>query len=166
MRNDTLLVLGGFALILFFATSGARSAREIDEKMQPLETSFEMWQERYPDEETTRLMAEFIRATTVILGREPENLKTMTKQELLKAVGDMNIGPCSVLVKLSSAVKVSLLSNKKPAEAFCDTALKTIVLVHRLFLDVYSLLPGESRVTAKLQTEEIQAKLKRIVRFT
>jgi len=166
MRNDTILVLGGLALIIFFATSGSGTVREIEERVLSLDEIFETWAPKRRANPITKLMEQFLYKSRGLRELDGEKIKSMTKDDLLLIVHTMGKGPVDILMDLSRAVKSSFSTDKTLPEEFVDQAVRTLWLLLGLFVDVFSIFPGENRQSASLITEELDDKLRRVITFS
>ena len=166
MRNDTILVLGGLALIIFFATSGSGTVREIEERVLSLDEIFETWAPKRRANPITKLMEQFLYKSRGLRELDGEKIKSLTKDDLLQIVHTMGKGPVDILMDLSRAVKSSFSTDKTLPEEFVDQAVRTLWLLLGLFVDVFSIFPGENRQSASLITEELDDKLRRVITFS
>jgi hypothetical protein len=166
MRNDTILVLGGLALIIFFATSGSGTVKEIEERVLSLDEMFDTWAEKNKDNLMTRMMGEFLHTSAKVRAIGYEKVQTLTKAGLLEMITSISDAPVGILINLSRSCKVSFAKDKKMVEDFVDNAQKTMWLLVKLFEDVYQLLPGESKLSAEIVTEEIHNQLQTVFTFS
>jgi len=166
MRNDTILVLGGLALIIFFATSGSGTVKEIEERVLSLDEIFLTWAKKNKQNLMTRQMQDFLHRTAKVRGIESDKVKTLTKKDLLQMVATISDAPVGILIDLSRSCKNSFAKDKNLVEDFVDNAKQTLWLIVNLFEDVYQLLPGESKLSAEIVTEEIHNKLQRVITFS
>jgi rRNA pseudouridine-1189 N-methylase Emg1 (Nep1/Mra1 family) len=118
MRNDSILVLGGLALILFFASSGSRTVAEIEGRVLSLDQIYEEWAPRNKQNNITLLMEAFLYKSQKLRALDGENLKSMTKKDLLDIITTMAKGPVAILEKLSHSVKTSHARDRELAEDF------------------------------------------------
>ena len=165
MRNDTILVLGGLALVLFFASSGSGTVKDIEERVLNLDELFETWAEKHKDNPMTRLMEDFLHSSAKVRGIDSETVKTMTKRDLLEFVS-MTGEPVNILVKLSKTCRTSFVKDKSLVEQFVDTAKQILWLILKLFEDVYKLLRGENQTSAELVTEGLHERLHEVITFS
>ena len=166
MRNDTILVLGGLTLIIFFASSGSGTVKEIEERVLSLDEMFETFSEKNTDSLITRMMEDFLRKSDKVRGLENETVRTLTKRDLLEIITIIADAPVGILVRLSRSCRSSFAKDKKLVEDFVDNAKQTLWLLVKLFEDVYQLLPGESKTSAELVTEGIHNKLHDVITFS
>ena len=166
MRNDSILVLGGLALILFFASSGSRTVAEIEEKAKSTEELFEAWVMDHKDHMITKLMTAYLFTSQKLRRLNTESVKSMSKKDLLNMVHGMHEGPVDILIKLSHAVQTSFVKDKHLAERFVDEAVGTMFLLLGLFEDVYSIFQGENRATAEIVTQDLHYKLHNVKTFS
>ena len=172
MRNDSILVLGGLALILFFASSGSRTVAEIEEKAASMDELFEAWVFENRENVITKLMTAYLYRSQKLRSLDTESVKSMTKKDLLNMVHGMHegpspcTGPIDILIKLSHAVQTSFVKDKHLAERFVDEAVGTMFLLLGLFEDVYSIFQGENRATAEIVTQDLHYKLHNVKTFS
>ena len=166
MRNDTILVLGGLALIIYFATSGSGTVKEIEEEVLSLDELFEAWSEKNKENLMTRMMSDFLHQTAKVRAIDIATAKQLTKRDLLEIISTLTRKPVGILVNLSRSAKVSFARDKNLVEDFVDGAKQILWLLVKLFEDVYKLLPGESRITSKIVTEELNNKLQDVLSFS
>ena len=166
MRNDSILVLGGLALILFFASSGSRTVAEIEEKAASMDELFEAWVFENRENIITKLMTTYLYRSQKLRSLDTESVKSMTKKDLLNMVHGMHEGPVDILIKLSHAVQTSFVKDKHLAERFVDEAVGTMFLLLGLFEDVYSIFQGENRATAEIVTQDLHYKLHNVKTFS
>jgi hypothetical protein len=166
MRNDTILVLGGLALMLYFATSGSGTVKEIEERVLSLDELFETWAKKNNESLMTRMMAEFLHTSAKVRAIDSQKVKTLTKKDLLGIVATLSDGPVDILIKLSRSAKTSFARDKHLVEEFVDISKRTMWLLVKLFEDVYQLLPGESKLSSEIVTEELHNKLQAILDFS
>jgi hypothetical protein len=166
MRNDSILVLGGLALILFFASSGSRTVAEIEEKAVSMDELFEAWVFENRENIITKLMTTYLYRSQKLRSLDTESVKSMTKKDLLNMVHGMHEGPVDILIKLSHAVQTSFVKDKHLAERFVDEAVGTMFLLLGLFEDVYSIFQGENRATAEIVTQDLHYKLHNVKTFS
>jgi len=100
MRNDTILVLGGLALIIFFATSGSGTVKEIEERVLSLDEIFLTWAKKNKHNLMTRQMQDFLHRTAKVRGIESDKVKTLTKKDLLQMVATISDAPVGILIDL------------------------------------------------------------------
>jgi len=166
MRNDSILVLGGLALILFFASSGSRTVAEIEEKAKSTEELFEAWVMDHKDHMITKLMTTYLFKSQKLRRLNTESVKSMSKKDLLDMVHGLNEGPVDLLTKLSRTVHTSFVKDKHLAEHFVDEGIGTMYLLLGLFEDVYGIFPGENRQSAEIVTQDLHYQLQRIKSFS
>ena len=166
MKNDSIFVLGGLALILFLSTSGARTVARIERNVQTIDDLFQIWAEKNRQDPITRMMEDFLYKSQDLLRLDGDILKKMTKAELMQIVTKMTKGPLDVLVNLSKTIKSSFIKDKDIAEEFCDRSASTLSLLLRLFEGVFGIFPGESKTTAKIITRDLHAKLHQVITFS
>ena len=166
MREDSILVLGGLALILFLSSTGSRTIAEIEGRVLSLDQIYEEWAPRNKQNNITLLMEDFLYKSQKLRALDGENLKSMTKKDLLDIITTMAKGPVAILEKLSHSVKTSHARDRELAEDFVNTGFETCSLLLSLFKDVYSLFKGESRETAKILTKQLDDQLQRVITFS
>ncbi len=155
MRNDTILVLGGLALIIYFATSGTGTVKEIEERVLSLDELFETWAKKNKENHMTRMMQEFLHLSAKVRAIDSQKVKTLTKRDLLEIIATLSDGPVEILINLSRSAKTSFARDKHLVEEFVDVSSRTLWLLVKLFEDVYQLLPGESKLSSEIVTEEL-----------
>jgi len=165
MRNDSILVLGGLALILFFASSGSRTVAEIEERVLSLDEIFEAWAPKRRQNIITQLMEQFLYKSRGLRELDAEKIKTMTKKDLLGIIHSIG-SPLDILLKLSRTVKSSFVADKTLAQQFVDNAVRTLWLLLGLFVDVFSTFPGESKQSSTLIIDELDDKLRSVITFS
>jgi len=166
MRNDTILVLGGLALIIFFATSGSGTVKEIEEQVLSLDELFQAWAEKNKENLMTRMMQDFLHQTAKVRAIDTQKVKTLTKKDLLKIIATLSDGPVGILINLSRSARNSFARDKHLVEEFVDVSHRTLWLLVKLFEDVYQLLPGESKLSSEIVTEDLHNKLQRVITFS
>ncbi len=166
MRNDTILVLGGLALIIFFATSGTGTVKEIEERVLSLDELFETWAKKNKENLMTRMMQEFLHLSAKVRAIDSQKVKTLTKRDLLEIIATLSDGPVEILINLSRSAKTSFARDKHLVEEFVDVSSRTLWLLVKLFEDVYQLLPGESKLSAEIVTEQLHNKLQDVLTFS
>tara|TARA_B110000116_G_C16380867_1_gene378474 strand:- start:51 stop:554 length:504 start_codon:yes stop_codon:yes gene_type:complete len=166
MRNDSILVLGGLALILFFASSGSRTVAEIEEKAKSTEELFEAWVMDHKDHMITKLMTAYLFTSQKLRRLNTESVKSMSKKDLLDMVHGLHEGPVDILTKLSRTVHTSFVEDKHLAEHFVDEGIGTMFLLLGLFEDVYGIFPGENRQSAEIVTQDLHYQLQRVKSFS
>ena len=166
MRNDTILVLGGLALIIFFATSGSGTVKEIEERVLSLDELFETWAKKNTKHRMTQMMEDFLYKSAKVRGIDNEQVQTLTKRDLLQMISTLSDAPVGILIDLSRLCKTSFAKDKKLVEQFVDNGKQTLWLLMKLFEDVYQLLPGESKLTAEIVTDGLHNKLQDVITFS
>ena len=165
MRNDSILVLGGLALILFFASSGSRTVAEIEERVLSLDEIFEAWAPKRRQNIITQLMEQFLYKSRGLRELDAEKIKSMTKKDLLNIIHSMG-SPLDILLKLSRSVKSSFMADKTLAQEFVDNSVQTFYLLLGLFVDVFATFPGENTETGKLAIDQLDDKLRSVITFS
>jgi hypothetical protein len=165
MANETLLVLGGIALLIFFANSGKDTALEIVETVHNMDEIHKLWVAKHSKNIITHLMGTFLQQTSEIRNLQHENVKKMTKKQLVALVKVLGNGPPQLLRKLYNSVRASELVNELHAKQFCDDGYMTLTLLQNLFESVYKLMPTENLQSAEIFTDEMNNTLQQINTF-
>ena len=148
MRNDTILVLGGLALIIFFATSGSGTVKEIEERVLSLDELFETWAKKNTKHRMTQMMEDFLHKSAKVRVIDNELVQTLTKRDLLQMISTLTDAPVGILIDLSRSCRTSFAKDKKLVEDFVT------LLKHCGFLSSFSKMcinffPGKANCRPK-----------------
>jgi hypothetical protein len=160
------LVLGGLALMIFFATSGSGTVKEIEDRVLSLDELFETWAKKNKENLMTRMMQDFLHQSAKVRAIDSQKVKTLTKKDLLEIIATLSDGPVGILINLSRSAKTSFAMDKHLVEEFVDISSRTLWLLVKLFEDVYQLLPGESKLSSEIVTEDLHNKLQDVLTFS
>ena len=166
MANDTLWVLGGLALLMFFASSGSDTVAEIEENVMDMGEIHNEWNTKHKEHIITHLMAEFLSRTANIRNLEDSKIRNMSKRELVGFIKELVNGPPQILRKLYNSVRGSELKDELRAKEFCDSGFMALSLLQHLFESVYQLLPRENKESAEVFTDEMNNTLQAINTFS
>ena len=166
MAHNSLYVLGGFGLILYFSTKGVEKIETIKYELTKIEPIYHEWEKQHPESEITQLMHTFVQKTADLRNTDPLSVKNMTKIELLQLFTNLTNGPAENLKLLACSAFVSDIYDRSLINRFVEIGSNTLTVMKELFEDVFSQLPGESRETAKILTADFANKLQSITIFS
>ena len=114
----------------------------------------------------TRMMQDFLHQSAKVRAIDSQTVKTLTKKDLLEIIATLSDGPVGILINLSRSAKTSFAMDKHLVEEFVDISSRTLWLLVKLFEDVYQLLPGESKLSSEIVTEDLHNKLQDVLTFS
>ena len=159
--QDSIVALGGLALLLFLASGGSNTAVKIKQNLQSIDEIFEEYATaRNEPRDSIELMERFLKISESLRRLGKDDLQKMKKDRLLHHVKTISKDPPSLLVSFASLlVHKEKFTNWKLAKKFFDQSLTAVDLALDLFEKIFATLPGENIESALVYTAEAHSML-------